>query len=53
MIQRKNGNGGCGGRQLSQNCNNNFLHRCMGEIGGFMNVMSRDEPKDDVCLLEE
>lgn len=36
-----------------ENCHNNFLHCCMEEIGGFMNIMSREEPKDDVCLLQE
>lgn len=38
---------------MSRNCNNNFLHCCMEEIGGFMNIMSGEEPKDDVCLLQE
>lgn len=36
-----------------ENCNNNFLRCCMEEIGGFMNIMSGEEPKDDVCLLQE
>lgn len=36
---------------MSRNCNN-FLQRCTVEIGGFMNIMSREEPKDDVCPLQ-
>lgn len=42
-----------GSQNESKNCNNNFLDCCMEEIGGFMNIMRREEPKDDVCLLQE
>lgn len=52
-IWRKKGNGVVGVAERVENCNNNFLHCCMEEIGGFMNIMSREEPKDDVCLVQE
>lgn len=42
-----------GSQNESKNCNNNFLDCCMEEIGGFMNIMRREEPKDDVRLLQE
>lgn len=37
---------------MSLNCDN-FLDCCMREIGGFMNIMRKVEPKDDVRLMQE
>lgn len=38
---------------MNRNFNNNFRDCCMEEIGGFMNIMSGGEPKEDVCLIQE